>query len=90
MAKKRAIGIYNISGKDLLTPYQMACLTADYFGLDKSLIEEVDSTIFTQPAKRPIKTGFLIDKATKELGYAPKSFMEGIAFLSKQLKLADS
>jgi len=90
IAKKKSKGIYNISGKDLLSPYQMACLTADYFGLDKNLIEEVDSTIFTQAAKRPIKTGFIIDKAVKELGYAPKSFMDGIAFLSKQLKLADS
>jgi dTDP-4-dehydrorhamnose reductase len=90
IAKKRAKGIFNISGKDLLSPYQMACMTADFFGLDKGLIEEVDSSIFTQPAKRPIKTGFIIDKAVKELDYRPKSFMEGIAILSKQLKLADS
>lgn len=88
--EKEATGIYNISGKDLLNPYQMACMTADYFGLDKSLIKEVDSNIFSQPAKRPLKTGFLIEKAQKELGYSPKSFMDGIGILSKQIKLADS
>jgi dTDP-4-dehydrorhamnose reductase len=88
--EKEATGIFNISGKDLLNPYQMACMTADYFGLDKSLIKEVDSNIFTQPAKRPLKTGFLIEKAQKELGYSPKSFMDGIGILSKQIKLADS
>lgn len=88
--EKEAIGIFNISGKDLLNPFQMACMTADYFGLDKSLIKEVDSNIFTQPAKRPLKTGFLIGKAEKELGYSPKSFMDGIGILSKQIKLADS
>ena len=88
--KKGAEGIFNISGKDFLTPYEMAIQTADYFKLDKSLITEVDSTIFTQPAKRPPRTGFVIDKAKNELGYSPKSFTEGIGILSKQLKLADS
>lgn len=87
---KKKLGIYNISGKDFLTPYEMACLTADYFQLDKTLITEVDSTIFTQPAKRPPRTGFKLNKAITELDYSPKSFTEGIGILSKQLKLADS
>jgi dTDP-4-dehydrorhamnose reductase len=88
--KKGATGIYNISGADFLTPYEMAIQTAEYFGLDKNLITESDSTLFTQPAKRPPRTGFIIDKAKKELGYAPKSFLAGIGILAKQLKLADS
>lgn len=82
----KAEGIYNISGKDFLTPYQMAIFTADYFNLDKSLIEKTDSTIFKQPAERPLKTGFIIDKAEKELGYKPHSFTEGIAILDEQVK----
>ena len=90
LMEKEATGIFNISGKDMLTPFDMAMLTADYFGLDKTLIREVDSTIFTQPAKRPLKTGFIIEKAEKELGYSPKSFTDGIGILSKQIKLADS
>jgi len=28
---------------------------------------------------RPPKTGFILDKARRELGYAPHSFEEGIA-----------
>jgi dTDP-4-dehydrorhamnose reductase len=88
--KKGATGIFNISGSDFLTPYDMAIQTAEYFGLDKSLITESDSTLFTQPARRPPRTGFIIDKAKKELGYSPKSFLAGIGILAKQLKLADS
>ena len=88
--KKGATGIFNISGADFLTPYDMALQTAEYFGLDKNLITESDSTLFTQPAKRPPRTGFIIDKAKKELGYSPKSFLAGIGILAKQLKLADS
>ena len=85
IAKQKAKGIFNISGKDLLTPYQMALATADFFGLDKSLIQRADSSTFSQPAKRPPKTGFLIDKARKILGYEPHSFLEGLALLQKQL-----
>lgn len=88
--KKGAMGVFNISGADFLTPYDMAMQTAEYFGLDKTLISESDSTLFTQPAKRPPRTGFIIDKAKKELGYSPKSFLAGIGILAKQLKLADS
>lgn len=88
--KKQAEGIFNISGKDQLTPYDMAIATADFFKLDKSKIKESNSAIFTQEAKRPMKTGFIIHKAITELDYCPKSFMDGIGILSKQLKLANS
>ena len=84
-ATKNATGIFNISGKDFLTPYDIAIKAAEFFKLDKSLIEEVDSTIFTQPAKRPPKTGFIIDKAKNQLGYEPHSFDEGIAIMAAQL-----
>lgn len=85
IAEKRAKGVFNISGKNLLNPYQMAIATADFFQLDKSYIEEVDGSIFTQPAKRPAKTGFILDKARKELGYEPVTFKEGLAILKDQL-----
>jgi dTDP-4-dehydrorhamnose reductase len=84
--KNKATGIYNISGKDFLSPYEMALKTADYFGLDKSLITRGDSSTFKQPAQRPPKTGFVIDKAVKELGYKPVSFEEGISIVASQLK----
>jgi dTDP-4-dehydrorhamnose reductase len=85
IAEKEAEGIFNISGKDLLNPFQMAIMTADYFNLDKSLITEVDGTKFTQPAKRPAKTGFILDKPMTVLGYNPKTFQEGIAFVAEQI-----
>lgn len=90
IAEQKATGIYNISGADLLTPYDMAIQTADYFGLNKALIKKTDSTHFTQPAKRPLKTGFVIEKARKLLGYEPKTFRTGIGILAKQIILARS
>jgi dTDP-4-dehydrorhamnose reductase len=85
IAEKRAEGIFNISGKDFLTPYEMAIQTADYFQLDKKLIKKASAATFSQPAKRPPRTGFIISKAEKLLGYQPHSFGEGIAILSRQM-----
>lgn len=84
-ANKKAKGIYNISGKDFLSPYDIAVQTANYFKLDSSLINPTDSNQFKQPARRPLKTGFIIDKAKKELGYEPHSFLEGLEIVAKQL-----
>jgi len=78
IVEKKATGIYHISGKDKLTPYEMACRTADHTGLNKSLIKKVTATEFTQPAKRPPRTGFSIEKAGIELGFEPLSFDEGL------------
>jgi dTDP-4-dehydrorhamnose reductase len=75
---RKATGIYHLSGKDILTPFQMACKTASYLGLDESLIKRVTAADFSEPAKRPPKTGFVIDKAKAELGYEPVSFEEGL------------
>lgn len=84
-AEHHATGIYHVSGPEMLTPYDMAMQTAAYFGLDNSLITRTDSTQFTQPAKRPLRTGFIIDKARRAWGYAPRSFREGIAVMQSQL-----
>ena len=86
IAQKGATGIYNISGEEVLTPYEMAIQTADFFSLDKSFINETDGSKFQQRAKRPPKTGFIITKAKKELGYQPHTFSEGIAILQKQVE----
>lgn len=86
LAEKKAKGIYNISGKDFLNILELASLVADYYKLDKSLIKPSKSADIKQPAKRPPITGFIIDKAKKDLGYNPHSFVEGIKFLENQIK----
>lgn len=83
-AKKKATGIFHISGYEMMTPYDIAIRTADFFGLDKTLITPV--TDFVQPAKRPLKTGFIIEKARKILGYEPHSFLEGLGVVKRQLE----
>jgi len=84
--KKNASGVFNVSGKDLMTILEIVERVADYYGLDKSLIRAISAESLNQAAKRPKKTGFILDKAIDELGYKPHSFEEGIAFMDKQLK----
>lgn len=86
IAQQRATGVFNISGEELLTPYQMAQMTADYFDLNKDLIVRTDSTRFKQPARRPLETGFSIEKAKKVLGYRPRTFLQGIEIVDRQLR----
>ena len=84
LARQAAQGIYHLSSDELLTPHAMALRVADYFGLDAGLIEKVDASTFSQPARRPARTGFVIEKARRELGYQPRTLAEGLAVVGAQ------
>lgn len=85
-AEKRAQGVYNISGSDFMSVFDLVYRVASYWKLDKSLLNLSTSEGIKQPAKRPPITGFIIDKAKMELGYKPHTFEEGLALLDEQLK----
>lgn len=90
IAQRRAQGIYNISGKNFMSVYDLVVQVADFWKLDKSLLNLSSSEGIKQPAKRPPITGFILDKAMNELGYNPKSFQEGLKLLDSQLKLRNA
>lgn len=83
--KKNATGIYNSSGKDMMSILELVEQVADYWKLDRSLINPVSSFSLSQTARRPKRTGFILDKTIRELGYTPHSFKEGLQILDKQL-----
>lgn len=76
--ERNARGVFHLSGIDILSPYQMAISVADYLNLDARLIKNITEKDLKEPAKRPLKTGFTISKAQRELDYTPISFAEGI------------
>ena len=88
-AEKGAEGLFHVSGKDYMSILELVYRVADFWHLDKSIIVPSKSVTINQPAKRPPKTGFIIEKARKVLGYEPHSFEEGLAVLDKQLKKKD-
>ncbi|MGB1037728.1 MAG: SDR family oxidoreductase [Bacteroidia bacterium] len=83
--QKEAEGIFNISGKDQMSIVEIVERVADYFKLDKSIINTISSKTLNQAAVRPPITGFDLTKSRNVLGYDPHSFEEGIAELMKQL-----
>jgi dTDP-4-dehydrorhamnose reductase len=85
-AIKGARGIYNISGDELMNIYEIACKVAQHYGLNESLIHPTDSSTLNQPARRPPKTGFIVEKAKKELGYQPTSFADSLIILDQQIQ----
>ena len=78
VAVQKAEGVWHISGKDTVSPFHIAIKVANYLNLDTLLITKVDASVFTQPAIRPLKTGFNIQKAVNALGYQPISLEEGM------------
>lgn len=85
-ALRKAQGIYHISGKEVMPIIDISYAVADYFKLDKSFIQPITTAALSQPAKRPLKTGFIIDKAVRDLGYNPHTLREGIQIVEEQLK----
>jgi dTDP-4-dehydrorhamnose reductase len=84
--EKDAQGVYNASGKDMMSISELVERVADYWNLDKSLMNEISAETLNQTAKRPVRTGFILDKTISELGYRPHSFEEGLAIVDQQLK----
>ncbi|RYY15321.1 MAG: SDR family oxidoreductase, partial [Chitinophagaceae bacterium] len=83
--EKDAFGVYNASGKDMMSISELVGRVADYWNLDKSLINEISAETLNQTAKRPVRTGFILDKTMNDLGYKPHSFEEGLKIMDEQL-----
>lgn len=89
-ALKGATGIYHVGGKDIMSILELVYRVADFYGLDKSVITPVSSDTLDQAAKRPPHTGFILDKAIRELDYQPHSFEEGLEIVTRQLEARNS
>ena len=87
IAEQGATGIFHLSGKDLMSIVELVQRVAKYYDLDDSFIREISSDTLNQAAKRPPKTGFILDKAQKVLGYHPHSFEEGIQLMQEQMEV---
>lgn len=85
VVEKEAAGIFHISGNEMMSVYELVQKVAEYWNLDQALILSVSSGGLNQEAKRPRKTGFILQKAISILGYRPHSFSEGLKMVDKQL-----
>ncbi len=88
IAKQGAVGIFNLSGPDGMSILELVQRVGRFFDLDPRVITPITSASLSQPAKRPPRTGFILNKARTQLGYAPRGFEEGLAVLKTQLQEA--
>lgn len=77
----KTYGIYHIAGPETFSIFEMVLRIADFYNLDKSRLVAVSSETLNQKAKRPLRTGFILDKARKDLKYDPLTFEEALTRL---------
>ena len=85
-AKKKAYGIFNASGKDIMSIYEIVERIAKHYGNSTDNLNKISTATLKQKAGRPPKTGFILDKSINELGYNPHSFEECLTIIDQQLK----
>ena len=88
-ARKKALGIFNASGKDIMSIYEIVERVAKYYGNTTDNLNKISTATLNQKAIRPPRTGFILDKSINELGYSPHSFEECLAIMDEQLKAID-
>ena len=85
-AKKKALGIFNASGKDIMSIYELVERVAKHYRMSTDNLNKISTSTLNQKAIRPPKTGFILDKSINELGYKPHSFEECLALMDEQIK----
>ena len=86
VVQKNATGVYHVSGKDFLSILELVFEIADYWGLNKALINSISTDSLNQKARRPLKTNLNLSKAKQWFNYQPKSFREGLKLVDEQIK----
>lgn len=81
---RAAYGIYHLSGPETMSVLEMIHRIAGYYGLDCSHVEPIDTASLGQPAARPPRTGFILEKAAQDLDYSPRTLEQGLALLDEQ------
>ena len=81
----RAKGVFNVSSNELMSIYEIALAIANAFGLDKKWIHPVETKELNLPAKRPLSTGFDLNKSILKINLSSYSFIERLQVFKSQL-----
>ena len=82
--ERNARGTFHISGSEYLSIYETALRIAEYYALPAGQITPVTTAEISQKARRPEKTGFILDKAVEILGYEPYSVTRGLDMYERE------
>jgi dTDP-4-dehydrorhamnose reductase len=81
--ERDASGLFHVCDADRLSRYDFAMKIAHAFAMDTALIEKTTSAELAQTAPRPLSTGFVVQKACRDLGFAPLSIDSGLEALAR-------
>ncbi len=70
--------IYHISGSEVIDRYHFAVKIAEVFDLDAGLIQPIKTGDLKQASPRPLRSGFDISKAVRELGITMSDVVGGL------------
>lgn len=85
LVTKNAKGIYHLGGGDFVSRFEFAVQAAEYFGLDATLIEPVESDTFEHRARRPLTAGLDCQKTESFLGYKMPSLADEFAVVKRAM-----
>jgi len=83
--ENNAVGIFNVSSNQLMSIYDIAIEVARSFNLDRTLINPIETSQLTLPAKRPPNTGFNLNRSILTLQLPSYSFTERLQVFKDQL-----
>jgi dTDP-4-dehydrorhamnose reductase len=86
ICKRSKTGVFHLSGDEFFSMFDLVLEIARLKQLDTSKVKSISSSSLNQAAKRPPKTGFILDKAKRELDYSPTSLSTTIELLEQELK----
>ena len=76
LIKEGITGVLAVSGLDILSRHEIAFKVAEHYGLDASLIRPAKTADLKQAARRPLNSGFRLERARKVPGAELIDFKE--------------
>ncbi len=89
LAESGRQGIYHISGSEVISRYHFAVKIAEVFNLDAALIQPIKTSDLKQAAPRPLRSGFDISKAVRELNVKMSDVVGGLQKFKTELAISD-
>lgn len=83
--EREALGIFHISGEEMLNIYDIALKVCDCWAFNKSLVKPVLASSFPSSVARPRTTGFILDRAKMILDFSPHTLQEGLMAMKQQM-----
>lgn len=80
-------GLFHIGGAEFLSRFDFTLRIADFFKLNRDLINPIKTEDLKQPAPRPLKSGLITLKAETALGYKPHAVIDTFIKMKKELDL---